>query len=122
MHAVWVELPVKDIDRALAFYRQVFGFETADMVDDGVRRTATIVSTSPEGRPGISLNLTRNFEPRDGGVLVYLDAGPDLSAHLARVEPAGGAIVDPKTSMGEAGYYATFRDTENNVLALYSYQ
>ncbi|MBC8162949.1 MAG: VOC family protein, partial [Roseiflexaceae bacterium] len=30
------------------------------------------------------------------------------------------SIVEAKTSMGDAGYYATFEDTEGNRLALYS--
>lgn len=122
MQAVWVEIPVKDLDRAVAFYRSVFGCEPMDLLDDGVRRTRTLINTSPEGRPGISLNQTANFEPGNTGPLVYLDAGEDLTDHLHRVAPAGGTVVEAKTSMGEAGNYATFRDTEGNLLALYSYR
>ncbi|HJZ47842.1 MAG TPA: VOC family protein [Roseiflexaceae bacterium] len=122
MQAVWIEIPVKDLDRALSFYQAVFKLEPTEMSADDVRRTTTLVSTTVEGAPGISLNQTKNFEPSDKGTLVYLDVGGDLSAHLDRVETAGGKIVEPKTSMGDAGFYATFRDTEGNVLALYSYK
>ena len=121
MQAVWVEIPVKDLERALAFYQAVFEFAPAETLDDGTRRTITLVNTSPEGRPGISLNQTANFEPSRTGTLVYLDTGEDLTAHLRRIEPAGGSVVEPKTSMGDAGNYATFIDSEGNLLALYSY-
>ncbi len=102
MQAVWIEIPVKDLDRALQFYQAVFGLQEAEIAADDVRRTTVLASTTPEGGAGISLNQTHNFEPSDKGTLVYFDA--------------------PKTSMGEAGYYATILDTEGNQLALYSYK
>jgi predicted enzyme related to lactoylglutathione lyase len=119
MQAVWIEIPVKDLERAMKFYQAVFALAATEVGADEVRRTTTLHYT-PEGGPGISLNQTSNFEPSDKGTLIYLDAGEDLADHLNRVEPAGGTIVETKTSMGEAGYYAMFRDTEGNVLALYS--
>jgi predicted enzyme related to lactoylglutathione lyase len=119
MQAVWIEIPVKDLDRAMKFYQALFNLAATEVGADDVRRTTTLYYTS-EGGPGISLNQTNNFEPSDKGTLVYLDTGEDLTEHLSRVEPAGGAVVEQKTSMGEAGYYATFRDTEGNLLALYS--
>lgn len=121
MQAVWIEIPVKDLERAMQFYQAVFEFQPTEILEDGVRRTTTLINTSPEGRPGISLNQTHNFEPSDKGPLVYLDAGEDLTDHLNRVEPAGGKIIEAKTSMGAAGNYATILDTEGNAVALYSY-
>jgi uncharacterized protein len=122
MQAVWVEIPVRDIERALAFYQALFELQPTEINTDEVRRTATLLGDTSEGRAGISLNQTKNFEPGDNGPLIYLDTGQDLTAHLNRVEPAGGSVVEAKTSMGEAGYYATFRDSEGNLLALYSYK
>ena len=121
MQAVWIEIPVKDLERAMAFYQELFGLEPTDILDEGVRRTTTLTNTNEGGQAGLSLNQTANFTPSDHGPLVYLNAGADLSDHLARVEPAGGKIVEPKTSMGAMGDYATFLDTEGNLLALYSY-
>lgn len=122
MQAVWIEFPVKDLDRAMAFYQTVFDLQPTEIVDDGVRRTTTLVSMTPEsGSPGISLNQTVNFEPSNNGAYVYLDVGPDLTPNLARVVAAGGTVVAPKTSMGSAGNYATVLDTEGNLLGLYSY-
>lgn len=117
IQVVWVEVPVKDIDRAAQFYRAVFDI-SYEIVDDGVRRTATL--TNADVGSGFSLNQTKDFEPSDKGPLAYLDAGDDLNAILPKVEPAGGKVIAPKTSMGAAGNYALIQDTEGNVLALYS--
>jgi hypothetical protein len=122
MHVVWVEIPVSDLNRAMAFYQAVFDLQPTEVGDDGMRRTTTLANTTPEGRSGVSLNQTANFAPSNTGPLVYIDAGEDLRHHLSRVESAGGKVVEPKTSMGDAGYYATILDTEENVLALYSYK
>lgn len=122
LRAVWVEIPVKDLERAMQFYQTVFDLEPTEIVDDGVRRTTTLFSGSAEGIAGISLDQTQNFEPSDKGVLVYMDTGEDSTEHLRRAESAGGKIVEPQTSMGGAGNYATILDTEGNMLALYSYK
>jgi predicted enzyme related to lactoylglutathione lyase len=117
MKAVWVEFPAKNVERALKFYETVFDLPHAEIYDDGARQTAVI---QHEG-VGISLNQTNNFEPSDRGVLVYMDAGDDLTTCLGRVPAAGGQIAAEKTSMGEgAGYYAIVHDTEGNAFALYS--
>jgi predicted enzyme related to lactoylglutathione lyase len=52
--------------------------------------------------------------------LIYLDAGEDLTPVLGRVEPAGGKVVVPKTSIGEHGAIAVFIDSEGNRVGLHS--
>lgn len=117
---IWIEIPVVDFDRALKFYHEVFQLTPSDSRDDGIRKTNNIVSMTEAGLPGVSINLTKNFEPSDKGILVYLLAGDDLSETLGRVEGAGGKIVEGKTSMEELGFYSTILDSEGNMLALYS--
>jgi predicted enzyme related to lactoylglutathione lyase len=60
--------------------------------------------------------------PSQQGALLFLSCGPDLSAALAKVEPAGGKVVLPKTLIpgGEAGYMAIILDTEGNRVGLHS--
>lgn len=120
MLAVWIEIPARDVERALKFYKTVFDYPDVEISDDGVRRTATLFGGDTQGKSGISLNQTDNFEPSDKGVFVYLDAGEDLTPALDKVVPAGGKIIAGKTSMGEAGFYASVLDSEGNLIALYS--
>jgi predicted enzyme related to lactoylglutathione lyase len=117
---IWVEIPVRDIERAKRFYEAVFEIQASEVRDFGVRRTCTLYYDETSGKPGISLNQTANFEPGDRGFYVYLNAGDELSGALSRVEAAGGKVLSDKTSMGEDGNYAAILDSEGNQLALYS--
>ncbi|MBL8134695.1 MAG: VOC family protein [Anaerolineae bacterium] len=117
---VWVEVPVKDIERAVRFYRAVFQLEATEIRDDGARRTATLFGDGDAGGPGFSLNQTTNFEPSDKGMYIYINCGQDLTEALSRVAGAGGTVVTEKTYMEGAGYYATVKDTEGNAFGLYS--
>ncbi len=117
---VWVEIPVKNLERAQRFYETVFQISESEIVEEGERRTVTFFGGSAEGAAGFSLNEIDGFEPSDKGTFIYLDAGHDLSGHLSRVEPAGGEIVAAKTSMGAMGFFASFLDTERNLIGLYS--
>ena len=58
-----------------------------------------------------------------GETLAALNGGDDLAVMLARVEPAGGSIVVPKTEIGNGfGFFAHFLDTEGNKIGLHSMQ
>ena len=116
----WIEIPVKDIQRAAKFYWAVFQLPDSEIHNWEVRQATTLFFDPTINQPGISLNQTANFEPSDKGTLVYLDCGEDLTGHLNRVEAAGGKIVAGKTSMGQDGFYATVQDTEGNLIALWS--
>ena len=58
-------------------------------------------------------------KPSTEGAVVYLNANPDLSTVLSKVESAGGG--EPKTQITpEIGFMAFFLDTEGNKVALHS--
>lgn len=116
---IWIEIPASDIERAARFYGAVFD-TSLDISSDEVRRTATITNTEATG-VGASLTETAGFEPGEQGPLVYFLAEGAIEAMLERVKAAGGQVLIPRTSMGQdAGYFATFKDSEGNVLAFYS--
>ncbi|MGO8950093.1 MAG: VOC family protein [Ktedonobacterales bacterium] len=116
MQAVWVEIPVRDLERAATFYQTVFGLPAGEISDDGVRRTLTLFNPTESGAIGISLNQIAGFEPSDKGVFIYFRSEGDA---LEKVTSAGGKIVQDKTSMGESGSFASVQDTEGNVLGLF---
>ena len=58
--------------------------------------------------------------PSKDGCVIYLNADPDLSDALSRVEKAGGNVLMPKTDIGENGFMAFFVDTEGNRMAMHS--
>lgn len=119
---VWIELPVKDIERALAFYTAVFQLGEIAISDDGIRKTAILANSGEGGAPGLSLTQVAGFDAAGkAGIWLYLDTAGDFDGHVARVTEAGGEIVEAHVSMGEAGSYASFLDTEGNLIALYTY-
>jgi predicted enzyme related to lactoylglutathione lyase len=119
---IWVEIPVADFERAKAFYEAVFETELMSYPAGEGRRSAMLQTTETAGM-GISILETAGFQPSKDGVLVYFNAGEDLAPTLMRVDNAGGEVVMEKQFLGASaddGYFATFRDTEGNTLALFS--
>jgi predicted enzyme related to lactoylglutathione lyase len=55
-----------------------------------------------------------------GGTLVYLNVEGDLDEVLKRIPAAGGSVIKPRTSIGEHGFIAIFKDTEGNGVGLHS--
>jgi len=117
MKPVWIEIPAADIQRAATFYGMLFNTELK-IVEDGPRQYANL--PFGEDSPGGSVNQIDGFNPNNEGVLVYLDANGKVEEVTKLIQEAGGKIVEQKTSMGEAGFYVTFNDTEGNTLALWS--
>jgi len=120
--AGWFELPVADMDRAIAFYETVFGFKIErhqmgplDMgwfphVETGL------------GTQGSLVYHPDYYKPSTDGTLIYFTAhSGDLNNELSRVEPAGGKVIHPKSLItDEIGYMAIIIDTEGNRIALHS--
>lgn len=115
----WVEIPVKDIEKATKFYEQVLGTEMK-IIDAMGMRTAFLPVDMETGGVGGCLMEGPGYEPSAHGSLVYLNGGEDLSEPLSKVQAAGGEILLPKTSLGKNGFMAHFTDTEGNRIGLYS--
>jgi uncharacterized protein len=115
----WIEIPALDLDRAISFYASVFDI-SIQKVDLGVLKMGVF----PHGDVGAALCQHPEYRPSaTDGLLVYLNASPDLQPILDRVEPAGGRIVRPKTAISpEHGFMALFTDSEGNRIALHSDQ
>ncbi|HLO78605.1 MAG TPA: VOC family protein [Magnetospirillum sp.] len=121
MHSVivWFELPVTDLDRAETFYGAVLGHPLRrEHSPDGALEMS--VFDPPGAEIKGALVKGDNFVPAPNGTLVYLHAGDDLAAPLARVEKAGGTVVMPKTAIGPYGHIAIFTDSEGNRVGLHS--
>ena len=114
----WFEIPASDFDRAVKFYGAVLG-ETITRHKMG----GADMGFLPADRDGVGGAIVAgpDAHPGPGGALVYLNANPDLSAALGRVEAAGGSIVVPKTAISaEFGFFSLVADTEGNIIGLHS--
>ena len=118
LKAIWIEIPVTDLEHALKFYQTVFDLPATDIIADEVRRISILPTA--DGAANVSLNQTANFTPSDQGTLAYFTVAGDLQRTLEKVETAGGVIIDEKTPRGNFGFFALILDSEGNLLTLHS--
>jgi uncharacterized protein len=118
-HAVnWFEIPVTNFSRAKSFYESVLGITIEPMVMGPI--TMGMLSSDPSAVGG-AIVQGEDASPSKNGTVVYLNGGDDLAPMLARVGPAGGSVLVPKTEIGnDFGFFAHFLDTEGNKLGLHS--
>ena len=115
----WFEIPVRDIDRAQAFYEKLLG---AAMRRETIAGNTLAVFGGSGGHVGGCLMAGGSAPaPSEAGTLVYLHAGASLDAVLARLESAGGQLATPKVHLpGDMGCFAHIRDTEGNRVGLHA--
>jgi predicted enzyme related to lactoylglutathione lyase len=116
----WFEIPVSDINRAKKFYEEVFTIEMPQHDMMGMQM-AFFPSENASGRVSGALVQSGMHRPSADGVIVYLNANPDLSGPLSKVKSAGGSIIMEKTNIApDIGYMAFFTDSEGNTVAMHS--
>jgi uncharacterized protein len=115
----WFEIPVRDLDRAAAFYESLLA---TSIRRETIAGQALGVFSYDETATGGCLIAGDNVPaPAINGTLIYLNAGPSLDAVLARVERLGGRITTPKVALpGDMGVFAHIVDTEGNRVGLHA--
>lgn len=118
----WFEIPVSNMQRAITFYEQVFGFSLTRQTMGPLDMAWFPWVQTGLGSPGSLVCAPAHYKPSADGTLVYFTAhSGDLSKELSRVEPAGGKVLQQKTLITEdIGFMALFLDTEGNRIALHS--
>ena len=110
------EIPVTDMDRAIAFYQRVFGFEFNLQKVDGYE-----IAFFPraDDRPGASGALAKGdvYKPSQTGCILYFDVD-DIDEALRKSEAEGAKVLYPKTDIGDGGYVAEIEDSEGNRIAI----
>ena len=116
----WFEIPVTDMARAKHFYQKAFGIHMEDMSMPGMDM-AGFPYEPGSGKAAGALVKSEYHKPSADGVIVYLNANPDMTDVLQRIESEGGKILMGKTQITpEIGYMAFFIDSEGNRIALHS--
>jgi len=116
----WFEIPVADLDRAQKFYETVFDVKL-DRNDMEQFQMAMFPFEPGNGKATGALVKSEMHIPSQEGVIIYLNANPNLEVALSKVEAAGGKILIPKTQITEEyGHMAFFNDTEGNKMAMHS--
>ncbi|MEO1258793.1 MAG: VOC family protein [Bacteroidota bacterium] len=113
----WFELPATNFERAMNFYNQVLDAELQPIEMGDIKMG---FFPHADGGVGGAIACGEGYNPTADGPVIYLNGGEDLAIPLAKVVPAGGKVVLPKTSIGENGFYAMFLDSEGNRVAFHS--
>ena len=116
---VHFEIQAENVERAIAFYRDLLGWE----FNQWGKEPYWLVKTGEKGTPGI-----------DGGLLPRRGPGPadmqavnafvctidvaDLDAMVKRATELNGSIVLPKMPIPTVGWLAYAKDTEGNIFGM----
>lgn len=117
---VHFHIPVDDMERAKEFYTKIFDWDiqetgyseyklakTVEIDDNGIPvepeaiNGALYVRESPEESPEITIEVS------------------SIEDYLKKIEKSGGKIITTKSPVKDLGFYAEFRDTENNIVGLW---
>jgi uncharacterized protein len=116
--AVWFEIPAANLERAVGFYEKVFESRLKRDKFDGM--DMAIFPAQGQAVSG-ALMACGEAKASDAGTIVYLHAGNDLAAPLARAAQNGGRVAIPKTALPDGmGFFAHIIDTEGNRVGLHS--
>ncbi len=117
----WFEIPMIDTERARKFYEGVFDIELKFVEMMGYEMLFFPSSDNMEGKVSGALIKGETHKPSKEGVVLYLNANPDIQVVIDRISAHGGQIMMPRTLINEqVGYMATFIDSEGNYLALHA--
>lgn len=113
----WFEIPATDLARATTFYESLLQLELEPTEMGEYKMSMFPMAQGAPGAAG-ALVMSAEHQPSETGITVYFYVA-DLDAAVARVTDNGGTVLMPKTSIGEYGFMAHFKDTEGNHVALH---
>jgi predicted enzyme related to lactoylglutathione lyase len=113
------EIHADDPDRAVDFYSALLGWQFHKW---GGPMEYWLITTGPDGTPGINGGLLKRQHPISGndGVVAYVCTASvsDLDGLVARAPQLGGAVALPRVTVPGVGWLAYLKDTEGNVFGL----
>ncbi len=113
---VWGELPVTDMDKAIAFYGAVTGMALRPD-DSGPNPMANFQPADPQR--GVALHLYPGAPAGDGtGPTLHLAAEGKLEDIMERVRDAGGEVVSPAIRIPPGRFFYA-KDPDGNSIGLF---
>ena len=110
----WSEIPVTGMDRAVAFYNKVFGYEMTVDRTSGPHPMAVLGGAEVAG----GAHLYPGTPAQDGGNTVHITLPDSLEAGSDRVKEAGGEMLSPPIEI-PAGRFAYAKDPDGNSIGLF---
>lgn len=117
MNNYWINLPVQDIDRTIAFYTGI-GLSLGSRAGDG--NSASIMAGSQAmmffERSVLEQNIGRSLEPVNEMIVSFsMSSNEEVDALAENIEKSGGKLLSPPKM--EQGYYGLlFADPDDHLL------
>ena len=115
---VWVDIPVLQLDRAIAFYSAVLGRPVTK--EGGPGFVFGLLEHSGNEVGGCLYSPDGDNSPSKVGPLIYLNAEGRLAQAVQAVADQGGQVIQAAHQIGPHGFRAIVLDSEGNRVALHA--
>jgi len=115
---VHFEVHAEDPERASRFYSGLFGWTFTHW---GGPVDYRVITTGPDGQPGINGGMVRRMGPVDGEAVIAYVCTVEVDSvdeTLARATGLGGTVAHPKMPIPGVGWLAYAKDTEGNIFGM----
>lgn len=117
----WIELNVQDIQRAKTFYESVLQIALSEIViPDANSKCGAFPGHGGQSSSGALIQVA-GATSGPGGTMIYFQC-EDCAMAADRAAANGGSIHQAKMSFGEYGFVSLIKDTEGNLVGLFSNQ
>lgn len=121
---VHFEIQVDDPERAIKFYRDVFGWQIDKWGDSEMEYWVVMTAEKDSKEPGISGGLLKrpSETPKAGcgaNAFVCTVLVEDFDATAEKIEAAGGKVALPKFPLAGMAWQGYFLDTEGNTFGIH---
>lgn len=120
---VHFEIQAENIERAMKFYTEVFGWEFPKWMDEPLYMG---VMTAPKDskEPGINggLLIRKGSAPANGqpvNAFVCTVQVENIDETIKKIEAAGGTLALPKYAIMNMAWQAYYKDTEGNIFGIH---
>ncbi|OFW58479.1 MAG: glyoxalase [Actinobacteria bacterium RBG_19FT_COMBO_54_7] len=107
------EIAVDDPDRAVAFYRDIFGWKIEKWEGP---MDYWLCETGPEGEPGINGAIMRRTDPAQSTVNTI--GVTSLTDSIAKVKERGGMVMTEEMEIPDVGRFVYCTDSEGNAFGM----
>ena len=115
---VWIDIPVRDLDRAIAFYSAVLGRPVTK--EGGPGFVFGLLSHTGSEVGGCLYSPDSDNSPSKVGPLIYLNAEGRLAQAVLAVATQGGQVLQAVHPIGPHGFRTIVLDSEGNRIALHA--
>ncbi len=109
----WTEIPVTDMEKSVAFYNEVFGYQMT--IDNSGPNPMAVLGGQMSTAGG---HLYPGKPASEAGNTVHLAVETDLESAMARCDKAGGKVLSPIVEI-PAGRFAYAKDLDGNSIGLF---